>query len=321
MNAYINKGTRIIVKKLLIVIPFLIPLVLLQAASVRAEDAVVVFTNARNAFEAGAYEEAATRFNALLDRNIDNDALIIETHKYLGVCYIFLEDEQNAESEFLSLLNMDPDFKLDPLVFPIDVVDFFTSVQRKHSLRLEKIARAKNRAEEERKKAELKKRQEEIERLRTNVYYEKKIIKHSKLVAMMPFGAGQFQNGHRKKGIVFLSSELFLVTSSIVTYALHESLRTHASTPFYSTQTIKEYERLETVYRISNLASVGALSVMVLVGIVDSIYHFKPQTVEWHKVDEKDIPKKLQQKHKKTTAFVTPFFERSAAGLGAIGFF
>ncbi|MBN2342250.1 MAG: hypothetical protein JXR45_12210 [Deltaproteobacteria bacterium] len=308
-------------RTLLIVVFSLTSLILFHPADVKAEDPVVSFTNAKNAFEAGAYEEAASRFRTLLDDSNVSDAMIVETHKYLGVCYIFLGDEKNAEDQFLKLLNLEPEFTLDPLVFPIDVVDFFTSVQRKHALRLEIFAEAKEKAEAEQRKADEKKRLEEIERLRTTVFYEKTVTQHSRLVSLMPFGAGQFQNGHKRKGIVFLSGELFFITASAVTYVLHEGLRDKAS-PFYSADTRKDYESLETGYRVANRISIGALSLMVFIGIVDSIYHFEPQTEKWRKVDEKDVPRELQKKNKKnTTAMITPYFDRHSAGLGAVGFF
>ena len=293
---------------------------LLQCIPSSAEDAVVAFTNARNAFDSGDYREAATRFQSMIDDGLDNEALLLETHKYLGVCYIFLADEKNAEEQFVKLLNMDPGFKLDPLVFPIDVVDFFTSVQRKHAIELEKIAADEARAEAARKKAEERQRLEEIDRLRTNVYVQKEVKLRSKLVAAMPLGAGQFQNGHYRRGIIFLSGELVLAAASIVTWSLHENLRSK-SAKVYSRNVRQEYERQEKIYRVTNRSIAGALGVMILAGIVDSIYHFKQQTAYWRKIDENQVPdhlrKKKKSKNSKPQASLMPWFGSKAAGLGA----
>ncbi|MBN2529406.1 MAG: hypothetical protein JXR76_23665 [Deltaproteobacteria bacterium] len=284
---------------------------------------MVAFTNARNAFDTGDYREAASRFSAMIDSGLDNEALLIETYKYLGVCYIFLSDEKNAEQQFLNLLNLEPDFKLDPLVFPIDVVDFFTAVKREHSLELEKIAKAEARAEEARKRAEEKRRLEEIDRLRTIVYVERKEKWHSRLVSVMPLGAGQFQNGHRIKGIVFLSGELLLTSACIITYALHENLRHKSTTIIYSSSVIENYEKEERIYRTSNRLLVGALGLMTLAGIIDSMIHFKPVTVTWKKVDESEVPQNLRRKKKKNTpqALLTPWLDSLGGGVGAVGFF
>ena len=293
---------------------------LLHPAPASAQDAVVSFTNARNAFDAGDYKEAASRFETMLEKGLDNEALLVEAHKYLGVCYIFLSDQKRAEEQFVALLNLEPDFSLDPLVFPIDVVDFFTSIKRKHALKLEEIARAEARAEEAQKKAEEKRRLEEIEKLRTTVYVKKTVKYHSRLVAVMPFGAGQFQNGHYRKGIVFLSGELLLVSASIVTYALHENMR-RISPWFYSSEKRRENEKLETGYRLANWISLGALGLMTLIGIVDSIYHFESQTVYWNKMKEDNVPKHLRPKKKKPKTAFAPWFDGQSAGIGAIGVF
>ena len=316
-----NKVARIKVKQLLLSIVIVAISVLGYCITAHAEDAVVSFTNARNAFDAGEYREAASRFESMLEKGLDNEALLIETHKYLGVCYLFLADEKNAENQFLKLLNLEPNFKLDPLVFPIDVVDFFTAVQRKHALELQEIAEAEAIAEQARKKAEERRRQEEIEQLRTTVYVERQVKWHSRLVALMPFGAGQFQNGHYRKGLVFLSGELLLVGACITTYALHASLRDEARTPFYNPDTRSDYERLETGYRVANLISVSALGLMALIGIVDSMHYFNPTTVYWKKLREDEVPAHLRNKKHKPGASLTPFFNGSAVGLGAIGVF
>jgi tetratricopeptide (TPR) repeat protein len=316
-----NKGTNINVKQLLLAIFIVSVSVMGQCIPVHAEDAVVSFTNARNAFDAGEYRKAASRFEAMIEKGLDNEALLMETHKYLGVCYIFLADEKNAEDQFLKLLNLDPNFKLDPLVFPIDVVDFFTAVQRKHALELKEIAEAEARAEEARKKAEEKRRLEEIEQLRTTVYLERHVKWHSRLVAVMPFGAGQFQNGHKRKGMIFLTGELALLGACITTYALHASLRNESRTPFYNPDTRKKYERLEIGYRSANLISVGTLGLVALLGILDSLHYFKPTTVHWKKIKEDDVPENLRTGKRKPRAALSPFFTGHGAGLGAVGTF
>ncbi|MBN2718539.1 MAG: hypothetical protein JXX14_22030 [Deltaproteobacteria bacterium] len=308
-------------KKFFFVLSFICASGLLQSLPAVAEDTVVSFTNARNAFDAGDYQEAASRFEGILEKGLDNEALLIETHKYLGVSYIFLANQKNAEEQFLKLLNLDPDFSLDPLIFPIDVVDFFTSVKQKHALELAEIAAAEARAEEAQKQAEEKRRLEEIERLRTTVYIGKHVKWHSRLVALMPFGAGQFQNGHRRKGLFFLSSELLLLSGCITTFALHESLRSGSRTEFYSEEKRRENEQLEYGFRLANLISVGALGLLGLIGIVDSIYHFEPYTVVWKKIDEKDVPKHLRKKKKTPKAALAPWLMGHSAGIGAVGVF
>ncbi len=286
-----------------------------------AQDPFVEFAKAKNAFDAGDYPEACRRFEAFLSTASDNPALIAETHKYLGVSYLFLNEKEKAEEQFVQLLNMEPEFMLDPLIFPIDVVDFFTEVQQKHAQRLARIAEAEARAEAEKKAQEEKERQLAIEKLRTHVYLERHVKEHSLLVALMPFGAGQFQNGQRRKGVLFLTGELTLMSAGIVTFALHESLRKEAETPFYSAKTKKKYERLETGYRIANHASLISVGVLMLAGIVDSIYFFSQRDTTWRKLEEKDVPPRYQPHRISLRPMVAPMVLPNGGGLSAAASF
>ena len=56
------------------------------------------YGNAKNAFDAGEYEEAVRRFEELLDTHIQNPALVLETYKLLGISYLFLGKAQPFEA-------------------------------------------------------------------------------------------------------------------------------------------------------------------------------------------------------------------------------
>jgi tetratricopeptide (TPR) repeat protein len=265
-----------------------------------ADNFMADFTDAKNAYDAGEYETAVKRFSRLLAKQPDNEPLLLEIHKYLGVSYLFIKDKTNAEKQFLELLDKSPDFKLDPLVFPIDVIDFFTAIKRKNARRLQEFIKARTKIDEEKKKAAQKARLREIERLRQNVYIQKEVQKSLWLVALLPFGAGQFQNGHKTKGVVFLTGELLLTTSAIVTFALHENLKKESEKPFNSSSERKKFENYEKSTRIANQISLGALLVMSIVGIIDSAYHFEKTRVTWKKVKESEVPLKFRKKKSST---------------------
>ena len=64
--------------------------------SVSAQDEFDMFTNAKNAYAAGEYETAVDRFENLLKKQPTNEGLLVDTHKFLGVSYLFLGDENDA---------------------------------------------------------------------------------------------------------------------------------------------------------------------------------------------------------------------------------
>lgn len=294
-------------------------LVFLFLARAAAADEFEDFAGAKNAYEAGEYETAVDRFEALLDSEPENKGLLQEIHKLLAVSYLFVGNRDGAEAQFIELLTMDPGFTLDPLVYPIDVVDFFSDVKARHAERITALAKERAREEEERRRKEEERRRRELEKLKRNVYLQKTTERRSLVLAFVPFGAGQFQNGHKIKGALFLSAEILLSATSITTYILHERLRPRAEEPFSSAQQRSDYERLESGYRISNQVTVGVLGVVAVAGIIDALYYFEREKIEWQPVKEKDVPVDLRPKV--SSIMVAPVALDAGVGIGACGRF
>ncbi|MCP4674272.1 MAG: hypothetical protein GY854_01895 [Deltaproteobacteria bacterium] len=279
------------------------------------------FVHAKNAYEAGEYKEAVSRFEKVFEAGLNNPALVLECHKLLGVSYLFVGDNEGAERQFAKLLTISPDYELDPMMLPIAVIDFFTSVKRKNQEKLDALARARA-AEEERHIAEEEaRRKAEIERLTRNIYLERSYEKNSMFVAFVPFGAGQFQNGHTVKGTLFLSGELLLTAGAVTTFFLHEGLRKQANEPFDSPNERESAEELEKGYRIANQASIVGLSVLVVTGIIDALYNFEAETVTWKKVPENEVPRNLRRGRSKSETTLLPRIGEGAVGLEVVGRF
>jgi hypothetical protein len=266
-------------------------------------DPFVVFAKARNAFEGGDYAESASRFAEFLADDPDVPALIIEAHKYLAISYLFLGNRKQAEDQFIQLLTRDTEYSLDPLIFPIDVVDFFTEIRRAHATQLERIASARRKAEAEQKKEEERQRQLLLEKLRTHVYLEKQVTLRSPIVAWMPFGAGQFQNGHRRKGWALLSGQAILLTSGIVTYALHQQLNRETEIPFTRSSDRQQFEQQERVVRIVNHTSLISLALLMVAGMIDAMVHFTPQEISFRVLEETDVPRQYRKRSPTPVSF------------------
>ncbi|MDD5308376.1 MAG: hypothetical protein PHU25_13730 [Deltaproteobacteria bacterium] len=277
------------------------------------------FINAKNAYEAGEYATAITRFEDLLSSGVKNPALLLECHKLVGISYLFAGDRTKAEAHFYELLTLSPTFLLDPMIYPMEVVDVFTEVKRKNNERIETLARAQAADDEKRRAEETKRRAAEVERLKRNVYVERSRTERSLLVAFLPLGVGQFQNGDKVKGALFLSGELLLGAGALTTFILHESLRPRGTQPVDSASERESYEKVEAGYRIANQACLVALGVVAITGVIESVYSFKRETVTWDTVDEKDVPRKLRPG--RSSAAIAPFASERAAGLALIGEF
>ncbi len=279
------------------------------------------FAIAKNAFDAGEYKEAVNRFEILLSEGLQNFNLTVETLKLVGVSYLFIGNKDAAEEHFTKLLNMVTDFSLDPLLYPIEVVDFFTEIKQKNQKRLDELAKAKAIEESERKEKEEAQRKAEYERMKRNIYLERKIIKRSLLTAVVPFGVGQFQNEHRIKGWIFFSSQIVLSTSAIVFYFLHSGLRSKAAEPFEDPSEKNVYINREKAFRLANHISIVSLGVAVVAGVVDSLYYFRKETIEWKKLDEKEVPPSLKPFASKNKIVPDITVSNDFVGVGLIGEF
>ena len=283
------------------------------------------FTRAKNAYEAGEYEAAVERFEALIEGEPKNPALELEAHKLLGVSYLFVGRPEEAERSFLKLLTLSPGYELDPMLFPIEVIDFFTEVKARNDERLAALARARAAEEEARRRAEEEARLAELEKLKRNVYLERSREERSLLVAVMPLGAGQFQNGDTVAGALFLGGELLLGAAAVTTFILHEGLRSRAEEPFDSPDDRRAYERLEKGYRVANHVSLGALATVTVAGILEAVYRFERESVTWQPIPEGDVPEHLRPGSSdggpSSTLRLAPFFSEGGGGLGAAGTF
>ncbi|MCP4196911.1 MAG: hypothetical protein GY762_07140 [Proteobacteria bacterium] len=265
-----------------------------------------IFEMAMNAFNAGLYEEAATRFNAMLKTETENPALLLECHKFIAVSKLFIGDKESAEHHFLELLTISPEYTLDPMIFPIEIIDFFTEIKAKNKKQLEALALARAREKANLLAEQAARKLAEKEALMRNVYLEKEVKKNSLAVAMIPCGAGQFQNGDKLKGALFLSGELLLAAAAITTYALHESLRSDSKQPYESKEKRKQAESRELGLRIANHASIAALVTLAVGGIVDALVHYRPQVVTWKTLKEKDVPKPVRPGGSQSKHRITP---------------
>ncbi len=192
--------------------------------SVAHADAQADFEKARTAYRAHAYEDAESRFTALLDPRAPEKlepAAASQARMYLGATYLAEKRRDDADRVFERLLVEDSRFDPDPLTFPTDVLNDFIDVRSRIRQRLNDAAAAAARLDAERRvKEELeKKRQADRLRILEQMASEEKItVRHSRLVASVPFGAGQFQNGQNALGWVFLGVESALAIGSGVTF-------------------------------------------------------------------------------------------------------
>jgi hypothetical protein len=269
-----------------------------------AQDDLAEFQLAMNAYDAGEYETAETRFRALLDRDppLDNKALIFEVHKYLGATLMYLGKKKKAEKQFEALLRADPDFELDPVLFPTDILDTFYQVKLRIADELASIQKkkeedaAKAKAEKEAMKKKL---IEAIRQASEPVYLGREKRPKSLFFSFVPFGVGQFQNGQMLKGWLFLGGELALLGANITLWGLSEHFiresnrKLRADLPGWTAdRTTAKNFKLAT-----NIVA-GVVIAAMVAGIIDAIaYYYKlgDSAAAWKPIDADEVPPELRK--------------------------
>jgi tetratricopeptide (TPR) repeat protein len=224
------KPTPFIGRPLAVATVALLSLLALPARMAHA-DAVGDLEKGYSAYAARKYGEAETRLRALLDvtkSELKDPDKLADARMYLGAVLVAEGRKEEAGAVFETLLREKPDYDPDKLRVQLEAIDAFIDVKTRLRAELEKIQQE----EAQRKQAE--RAREELERQKTPLRLamleklasdERIVERNSRWRALIPFGAGQFQNGQDGWGWVFLSSEMLLAVGSFVGAAvsLYES--------------------------------------------------------------------------------------------------
>jgi hypothetical protein len=254
-------------------------------------DDLQIFELAKNRIDAGQYNEAIEQFAVMLDpekppcqsatsggcRLTDAD-LIERARTYYAVALVAVQRPADAEVQIAQILRKNPAFSPDPALFPAEVIDRFTQVRGRLREELEAVARKK--AEEERRArlaVEYVREQErrELEALRRLAGQETVVEVHSRWIAALPFGVGQFQNGQKGLGWFFLASQAVMGGVSIGTSASlihYNNLNEDQIDKEAVNATIADIQ-------IINGVAFGAWASLVVAGVVQAQIAFVPERV------------------------------------------
>jgi len=275
-------------------IAFLTVAVCLGIAAPAAADAISDFEKARDSFDRGSYAEAADRFRAMLDPTtgsaVDDPVLRERARSYYVACLLGLGKNEEAEREIEAILRANPGASPDPVVFPTAVLDRFADVRARIRAELEakqaeKLRREQEVREKERREQEAeRKRLADLERLARQ---ETHLEHHSRWIAAIPFGVGQFQNGQTAGGWLFLTSETALLATTVTTAYLSQSWHAQGFNAGVDREALNS--RLDTVKTVNNIAF-AALGVLVAGGIAHAQLTYVPSVPS---IRERPLPKSL----------------------------
>jgi TM2 domain-containing membrane protein YozV len=272
-------------------------------------DPQTALDRARVAYERGSYSEAIDTIHPLLYPSVElrSEDAVVEAHRILALSYFFLTRVSEAEQEANALLALRPNWEPDPIVDPQAAVQFFHAVRKKQDERLREIRERQK--EEERSARELEEKRKREARAKA-IVIERTVERHSRAIAFVPFGVGQFYNRKVGAGVAFLVTEVLLAGAWIgITAAFDQRYPTHRI-PFADQDTAKILLGLQ-------VGSAAAFWAVVAAGIIEAQVRFVPEFV--HGVRQIEGPPSKSNPLKKTS--LTPLVAPGLYGFGVGGEF
>jgi hypothetical protein len=274
-------------------------------------------------YEAGKYGQCADSFHRLLSSDgahpLHDPSVIESARIYHAACLIGSGQNQLADEPLRAAIRQNPQMKApDSLVFPPQVIDRFLRVR-------ESMFDVIRKAEDERVRhaQELARQQEErAQRERVRVVglerlaqQETVIIPKTRWLALVPFGVGQFQNGEKPLGFVFLSSEILLAASTLTALGVETHLvlaTSRADKPQPSINgTLADWK---TALEYSSYAWLG----VTVIGIVEAQLAFVP---EQRQVRKRSLPPELRPETSQLSVMPNVLPVPGGALLGVVGRF
>jgi hypothetical protein len=252
--------------------------ILLLAAHLGSESRVRAQTledqrkRANDAFQYGDFGAAIQVLSHMDIEGLPTERERIEAYRVLGLSYFYAkkptpgEATQKAREAFFGLLKQDPDFQLDALFVPPDAIAFFDRIRQEEEPALAPVRKIHN---------ELKQKEAEQERIRREAQPGKPRIVNvavsSQVVALLPFGFGQFQNGNIPLGIGMAVGQGAGAITSILSYIMVEALRDPTSGEYAGNNYL-----LAKNFNIAQLVGAGLFFGLWIAGISEAFAHFVP---------------------------------------------
>ncbi|HEX8796780.1 MAG TPA: hypothetical protein VF765_37770 [Polyangiaceae bacterium] len=250
-------------------------------------DAAADLEKAHNAYVARQYDEAEMRLRALLDAKtgtlVDPDK-VADARMYLAATLLAEKKNDEANALLEQLLIDRPDYQPDPLRVSLEAIDALTDARTRIRDKLAAIQAEKVRkAQEEKAKIEAERVKQQIRVQQLEQLASTEIIEHpnSRLLAMVPFGAGQFQNGQTALGWTFLLSEGALAIGSGIGagFWYYYVQQTQAAVRD-NTGTAPQYNQLAQTSSYVGDSLFAGFALLAVIGVVHAQLTFVPEKVE-----------------------------------------
>ncbi|GAC1572922.1 MAG: hypothetical protein NVS3B20_24220 [Polyangiales bacterium] len=249
-------------------------LVVCAATPARADEASD-YEQGRSLYANSKHVEADLWFAKAIDgpsASIKDPVLMAKGRMIRGAADMSIGRKSDAVTQFELILRTTPKFEPDPLAFPSGVLDEF----RRTRERIEKETVSKSKDEQLKKEiasrdADIAGLREKLDSLKSYAREERVVTKHSRLIATIPFGVGQFQNGETALGVLFATSEVIALGTAAVSFGIHESIPSHPAE-----SDLARAKSIETSSRAANWVSSAAFFAIAVGGVVQAHLAYLP---------------------------------------------
>lgn len=239
----------------------------------------------------GQYEECVSELGVLLDPESPapfSEPRIIERGRlYYASCAVLAGQANHAKIVMRAALEENPLMPPpDSLTFPPPVISLFLEVREEIQALItqreqEQVARLLKENEEARRRAQARAlREQELYELASE---QPVVVRSSRWIASLPFGAGQYQNGSRDLGHVFLVSEVLLGATALISAGVlidlhHQVVRAseEVGQPGFRAQYESAKSNLDGAYTLMTISSVSFAAVAAL-GIFEAHLNYQEE--------------------------------------------
>lgn len=256
--------------------------VALTARVAHADDRAEV-DKARSAFLRKQYDEVERRlapFVQAASSEARDQAVLPDAYFLLAATLFRLGRTEEAHALLDAMAARRPDAEPDPLLLPPEVVDGFADAKGRVRERVAEQQKERERLRLEAEAARVREKQEldqRIAKLENLARVESIREPHSRWVAAVPFGVGQFQNGEKGLGWVLLVSESLALLTCATTVVVYDRAIDDAYATRDQPGVSRQYLARATAARTVNVISAITGLAFGAAGLVEAQVNFVPE--------------------------------------------
>ncbi len=238
---------------------------------------------ARSAFHRKQYDEVERRLAPFADpatASARDAAVLPDAFFLLAAAYFRLGRAEDAAALLEAMAAKRPDAEPDPLLLPPEVVDGFSDAK----------GRIRERVAEQQKERERLRLEAEAARAREKKQIDERIAKlenlarvetirepHSRWLAAVPFGVGQFQNGDKALGWVLLVGESLALATCAATVFIYDVAIDDAYATRDQPGVSRQYLARASNAKTANVVSAITGLALGAAGLVEAQVNFVPE--------------------------------------------